>query len=466
MTNFLKISLTLFSTLVISFCLLSAKAQAQKNQNVTKTRILFVFDASQSMYGTWETGRKIDVAKKLLSNLMDSLANVPNIELALRAYGHQSHVRSKIDRNCQDTKLEVPFAPRNSNKIKTRINEIEPKGTTLIAYSLEQTKNDFPPCANCKNIIVLITDGIEECDGDPCAVSLALQKNNIVLKPFVIGMGLGIEVKKAFECVGNYYDAFNEESFKNILNVVISQALNSTTAQVNLLDVSGKPNETNVSYTLYDNYTGAIRYNYVHTLNHRGNPDTIPVDPLGTYRLVVHTVPQVVKDSIRLTPGIHNIIAVDAPQGLLNIKVSGYNDYKSLKAIVRQKEKMQTLNVQGFNTPHKYLVGKYDLEILTLPRIYLNDISVSQSHTTTIEISQPGLASILSNSAGYGAIFVDENELKWVCNLDENATQQVIALQPGRYRIIYRPKSSKETIYTIERQFRVEPGGSVSVKLY
>ncbi|MGI8892843.1 MAG: hypothetical protein ACR2GN_05220, partial [Bacteroidia bacterium] len=53
------------------------------------TRILFLFDASQSMFAGWQSGMKIDVAKKLMSELLDSLNNISNLELALRVYGHQ-----------------------------------------------------------------------------------------------------------------------------------------------------------------------------------------------------------------------------------------------------------------------------------------------------------------------------------------------------------------------------------------
>ena len=68
--------------------LLSFEINAQtKNEPVN--RILFVFDASQSMLGRWQSGRKIDIAKQLLSNITDSLKDVKNLELALRVYGHQ-----------------------------------------------------------------------------------------------------------------------------------------------------------------------------------------------------------------------------------------------------------------------------------------------------------------------------------------------------------------------------------------
>ena len=236
---------------------------------------------------------KIKIAQRLLGEVIDSISDREDIQMAFRAYGHQSPVISAERRDCEDTKLEVPFGPDNADKIRKKLDDIVPKGTTPIAYSLGQSANDFPDCDNCRNIIILITDGIEECDGNPCAVSMALQKKGIVLKPFVIGMGLSEDVMKQFECVGNFYDASNERVFKNVLNIVISQAMNSTSMQVNLLDKSGQPTETDVNMTFYEQFSGAIKYNYVHTINHRGNPDTLMIDPVGRYNMVVHTIPPV-----------------------------------------------------------------------------------------------------------------------------------------------------------------------------
>lgn len=132
----------------------------------------------------------------------------------------------------------------------------------------------------------------------------------------MIGIGLSLVFADYMGCIGKYYDASSETGFANVLNIVISQALNNTTVQVNLLDKTGKPTETDVNMTFYDQYTGAVKYNYIHTINNKGNPDTIVLDPIGTYKMVVHTIPQVVKENITLVPGKHNIIAVDAPPGL------------------------------------------------------------------------------------------------------------------------------------------------------
>lgn len=461
-----KIVYILLLLLPLSF---NAQPPRKSSAPVTNptTRILFVFDASFSMFGQWQSGMKMDIAKRLLSEFMDSLQNVKDLQIALRCYGHQ--VPLNPQRSCTDTKLEVPFADANKAVplVKNRIKSIVPKGTTPIAYTLEQCADDFPPRDNVRNIVILITDGLEECDGDPCAVSMALQKKGIILKPFVIGIGLDVSFADAFRCVGKYYDVSNEVNFKNVLNVVISQALNNTTAQVNLLDTYNKPTETDVNMTFYDQLSGAIKYNYVHTINNRGNPDTVVIDPLGTYKMVVHTIPPVEKRDIELIPGKHNIIAVDAPQGFLTLKVNGTNNYKSLQAIVRKHGDMQTLHVMEFGQIEKLIVGKYDLEILTLPRIKLEKVDISQSKTTTVEIQQAGMVTIFKPAEGPGSIYLeDKNQLIWVCNLKEKLMTENILLQPGTYRVEYRPVNAKEAIYTVERKFKIEPGSSYPVKLY
>jgi Ca-activated chloride channel family protein len=451
----------LFPALLLLIAPLFSSAQKQKKEEPPITRIEFLFDASQSMYGRWQTGMKIEVAKKLMSQLLDSLRHLENLELALRVYGH---LKPYPPQDCDDTRLEVPFGKNNVTKIQEVLRGLQPKGTTPIARSLELCGNDFPQ-SKSRNIIILITDGIEECKGDPCAVSLALQKKGVALKPFVIGMGLDESLKKTFDCVGKFYDASNEETFREALNVVISQALNNTTMQVNLLDIDGKPTETNVNMTFYDQY-GNIRYDYIHTINNRGNPDTLVIDPLATYKIVIHTVPPVSKDSITLTPGKHTIVGIDAPQGYLYLKFEGMPEYKKLQAIVRLHKDMTTLAVQNFNSTEKYIVGKYDLEILTLPRIYLPNVDISQSKTTTIEIPRPGIVTIVTNGPGSGGIFLEEkNELKLIYTLDENLTKETIVLQPGAYRVIYRPRNSKESIYTIEKKFTVSPADSQVIVL-
>src|SRR5512145_32874 len=94
-----------------------------------ETRILFIFDASQSMAGTWQKETKISIARKVLIHIIDSLQQLPNVKMALRIYGHQSPVPPQ---NCNDTKLEVPFATGNASLIRQKLRFVVPKGTTPI----------------------------------------------------------------------------------------------------------------------------------------------------------------------------------------------------------------------------------------------------------------------------------------------------------------------------------------------
>ncbi len=429
------------------------------------TRILFVFDASQSMYGLWQSDQKFNIARGILNAVLDSLSKMPdqNLEVALRVYGHQNHYPPQV---CNDSKLEVPFAKGNYGRIINKMNAITPRGTSPIAYSLEQTIHDFPPCDNCRNIIVLITDGIEECNGDPCKASETLQKSGIALKPYIIGIGTNFE--KAYNCVGTYFDASDETQFSQVLKVVVTRALNPTTAQVNLLDANNRPTETNVNMTFIDNYTGKIKHNFIHTLNSMGLPDTLNIDPKITYDIIVHTIPPVKVDSIRLIPGKHTIIPVNVPQGVLQLKMNSQStQLKSVKTIVRRQGSMETINVQDIDLPEKYITGTYHLEVLSLPRIYVNDVAITQSNTTVVEIPVPGIAVIQKAVRGYGSLYLEKKgELEWIYNFRDNSQpQESLVLMPGYYRAVFRSRYHDRSIYTVERSFEIKSGLTTNVRL-
>ncbi len=436
---------------LVLLCSLNSIAQTPK------TRILFVLDASGSMYANMDRDTRIVVAKRLLTRLVDSLEDMDEVELALRVYGHQS---PKTQRDCKDTRLEVPFRSKNHSLIKEEIRDIRPKGTTLIAYSLEQAAYDFPKQEGVRNVIILITDGLEECEGDPCAVSAALQKQGVILRPFIIGLGLNDDFKAQFECVGRFFEAETENDFKEVLNVVISQAINNTTAQVNLLDKYGKPTETDVAMTFTNSKTGAILHNFVHTLDYRGNPDTMYLDPSYTYDIKIHTTPPQYKKNIVLTPGIHNTIAVDAPQGNLHLKVDGVTKYPDLQALIRDPSTGKLIEVQSFNTDNKYIVGKYDIEILSLPRIVQKNVQIDQSKTTTLQVQQPGKLNLISRKSIEAGIYYYVNgELTLLKNIEFTGTQSITILQPGTYELIYRESAVKETIRTKTVVFEISSGG-------
>lgn len=430
------------------------------------TRILFVFDASNSMSGLWESDIKINIARKVLISIIDTLETKENVQMALRVYGHQSPVPPQ---DCSDTRLEVPFGNNNASVIRQKLRYINPKGTTPIANSLTKATSDFVPCSNCRNIIILISDGIEACDGDPCVVSDSLQKIGIALKPFIIGIGIDENFAKTFECMGHFYNAKHEENFKEFMGIVISQALNSTTSQINLLDEKGLPTETNVNMTFYNRQSGQVLYNYYHTINNRGNPDTLVLDPLVTYRIAIHTLPPVWIDSMKVETGKHTIAAVDAPMGTLIVKSSGAEVYRDLSFRVYFPGSTQLINSQKLSSTERYLKGRYDIEIPVLPRLIIQNVEIKQSTTTTVEIPRPGLVTLLATIPGYGSIYkIKENGIQeWIYNLSlYNSKSESIYLLPGNYVAVFRSANAKQSIYTLSRKFEIKSGASLALELY
>jgi len=438
----------------------SFTAIAQKKEEPIN-RILFIFDASQSMLGRWQSGRKIDIAKNLLINMVDSLRNFKNLEIGLRVYGHQKGYPPK---DCDDTKLEINFLPSNlaADMMKAKLNMIRSSGTTPIALSLEEGAKDFPS-TNARNIVILITDGKEECGMDPCAVSRLYQRKGIILKPFVIGVGLDDSWKNTFDCVGRFFDASKESDFTNILNIVISHIIDNTSVQVDLLDINGKPTETNVDLTFYNDFTGIVKYNYVHTINNLGNPDTMIIDPILSYDLVAHTIPPVSLKNITITPGEHTTIEVSTPRGELEIKMNSRIKYQY---IVRPAGIDSTLHVQKINKSEKYLIGKYDIELLTLPRKKFFNVELKQSQKTEYTIPTPGIINIVLPTIGYGGLyFKDKDKFEKIFNFKGNDSRHKITLLPGNYKVIFRSKIAKNSIYTKEKNFKLKSGESKLIKI-
>ena len=452
----LAFTLSLFHVFTLS------PAFSQQNDEPL-TRMLFVFDASNSMNAFWGGRPKIETARELLLTSLKELEGKPNLELALRLYGHQTPIKPG-QQDCDDTRLEVPFSGNSIPDIRSTLRSVRCLGTTPIARSLEKAAGDFPSKnirsgdQKVRNVIILITDGIEACDEDPCAVSRALQAKGIVLKPFVIGVGLEDADKYNLQCVGNYYDASTPELFEQVLKVVVTQALNTTTAQVSLMTEDKKPTETDVPVTFYDQKNSQVRYHFVHTMNDRGIPDTLSIDPIFTYKVVAHTIPPSVRENVTVKPGEHTIIAVDAGMGTLNIKMgSGPPDAFTFNCIIRRKGDLQTLHVQDVGTQQRLRVGTYDLEVLTLPRLRIPDVKIDQGRTTDVSIPRPGVLNISTASPGHGAIFERKgDELLWVVDLDPKSTRMQFRLLPGRYQVVHRSANARNTELSITKDVTIE----------
>ena len=450
--------------LVLSLALFALTLSGQREPELPPpptTRILFVFDASKSMYGRWQSGTKIEVARRLMTKMLDSLAQLDNrpFQLALRVYGHQ---KPSPPQDCNDTKLEVGFGPKNIGKIKKTLKTIKPRGTTPIARSLLRSSTDFPKCDNCRNIIVLITDGIEACDEDPCAVSRALQAQGVTIKPFIIGIGLDEKYRDTFQCVGRYFDASRPEVFEEVLDIVIDQAIHSTSAQVDLLNSKGEPVVTNFAIDLVEQPTGHPVLEAVHTLNAAGLPDTLSLNPVPTYDLTVHTLPAVELKDIQLTPKTHNHITVSAPTGFIDLtETRPHSALLDIPVRVTLRDSCKHIHTQRVGTRERYLAGTYDLEFATTPVVRVENVTIGDGRIVPVSIPEPGLLTLDTGTAGFGGIlYLGEGQRKMVVPFSGQNPSGRYTLQPGQYVVMFRAKHASKTDLTVTRPLDIRAGGT------
>ena len=140
-------------------------------------------------------------------------------------------------------------------------------------------------------MIILITDGIEACDEDPCAVSRALQAKGIVVKPFVIGMGIEEDMAKDFDASGTSTMLPIPRRLKTSCNWSLSKPCTTPLFTSIFWTARGMPPSSNVAYTFTDTRTEVHDPQWVHTMRWGKAPDTVYVDPLPTYAFTVHSTP-------------------------------------------------------------------------------------------------------------------------------------------------------------------------------
>ncbi len=143
-----------------------------------------IFDASNSMWAQIAGTPRITIAKDTVREAMTSLPE--DFFVALRVYGHQ-HQREQ--KNCTDSELLIPLSKGNSEEIRRVIDSFKPRGQTPLGYSVQQVPADFGDFAG-ERAVVLITDGIESCDGDAVAAAQAFQQEGRFRPIHVIGFAL------------------------------------------------------------------------------------------------------------------------------------------------------------------------------------------------------------------------------------------------------------------------------------
>jgi Mg-chelatase subunit ChlD len=148
-------------------------------------RVELVLDASGSMKRKVTGGTMMDAAKSVLT---DVVARLPaSATVALRVYGHRTP--EKRAGACEDSELVVPFGPLDRKKLGATIKKVKALGTTPIAHSITAAGEDLKD-AKGPAMLIVVTDGKEECGGDPAAAAAALRAQGLDVTVNVVGFSL------------------------------------------------------------------------------------------------------------------------------------------------------------------------------------------------------------------------------------------------------------------------------------
>lgn len=211
-----------FSKLFFLCFLISCALTPLSAQELSPGRAMFVFDGSGSMWGQIDGQAKIVTARETLARVATQLP--PDLEVGLVAYGHNR----KGD--CNDIETLVPIGPAatRSGALVSSVQSLNPKGKTPLTKAVRRAA-DALRFQEDKATVILITDGIETCEADPCAVASELEALGIDFTAHVIGFGLTAEESGQVACLaentgGLFLNADDEASLGEALQQTVALA--------------------------------------------------------------------------------------------------------------------------------------------------------------------------------------------------------------------------------------------------
>ena len=235
--------------------------------------LLIILDHSSSMAETVLGEVKITVAKEVILDLLNDLGT--GSKVGLRAFA-----------GCGTSQLLVPVQPLDVTAFGSQVTVLTPRGATPIAYTLEQVAGDFSSTAGTK-LILLITDGMETCKGDPVKAAEDLLAAGYDLRINVVGFDIGQDSKARDQLMeiaqatgGVFLEASNREELRRALSL-----------------------SAPFSYSVYDS-SGALVY------SGRLGEATSPQLPAGSYRVVVNTQPATVVENVVVLGGQTTIVPI------------------------------------------------------------------------------------------------------------------------------------------------------------
>ena len=172
------------------------------------------------MWGQIDGKAKIEIANDAIEGLLNDWKL--GIQLGVMAYGHREKG------SCTDIETIVPLGEVDAAAITKKISGLKPKGKTPIAASLKQAASELKS-AEDKATVILVSDGLETCDADPCTVAKELNESGVDFKTHVVGFDLKDEELAQLKCIadntgGMFIGAANAAELNEALGKVVQEA--------------------------------------------------------------------------------------------------------------------------------------------------------------------------------------------------------------------------------------------------
>lgn len=406
----------------------------------------------------WGEDVKMLIAKNTLLELVDSIyKSNPNIEVGLRVFGHQFH---KSLNNCRDSKLEIPFSNKSIQDFQRILDKIKPNGQTPIAYSLTEAAQDFSD-EQAINSIILITDGLENCDGNTCEAAKFLNEKRITINPFIIGLDIADSLVNSFDCIGTFINAKDKETLQKVLQNTVQKATGKTTLSINLFS-KGKQEITNTPISIIDPITNHTLYTYIHTLSKKGLPDTLYLDPRGYYQVQVHSYVPMLSESFQLVSGEHNNVNLSLPKAYLDFQHEKQYDEAPARFILKNNGAW-VYNFQLEDLP--LLEAEYQLTTDFIP-LRNEKIAIVADQVKKQVYPSNGKLTIENKQKLRASLYAREAATwTFVYDLDLFSEDYTMKLQPGNYSLIYIEEVETNSDNTHRYDFVINAERTTVIKL-
>lgn len=180
-------------------------ALAQSGGEPHTVNVEIILDSSGSMRQTIGGESRMQIAKRVLKQVVAAIPDREGINVGFRIYGHLGdNTEAGRAESCRSSELVVPIEGVDRIALNDAIDLARPTGWTPLAYSLGRAGQDLPFAdPGVKNAIVLLTDGLETCGGDPCAVSGALNSSSMAITTHVVGFALTDREQSTVACIAD-----------------------------------------------------------------------------------------------------------------------------------------------------------------------------------------------------------------------------------------------------------------------